>query len=250
MPLITRRRTLALLLSAAAGLYLLPPVRFARGAEDGTSGESAGAPDAGASDSGEDNQEGSSDTEGGEDTDQSDDNAPSDGPEECYESQKFGIWLGQATDKKAAARTNDVPFTDPDKSPLRADVRVTSSLDAQLVLYADTDKLTLSKDFLVKPDNRLVVKDEHGKERVNEVLCGNCTDIEDDKFEMVMPLSTAPLLRDSPSIEIVFKLQGKEDCGFKLDLADLHKALDWAKDRQTELAGQAADGKCTPFVED
>jgi hypothetical protein len=251
----TRRRALALLLATAAGLYAFPPFRLALSAEpDGPADDAGDAGDTNATESGDADQESSGETgEGtgeGEDTGESEDIAPSDEQEECYDSQKFGIWLGQATDKKAAARTNDVAFTDPDKSPLRADVRVTASLDAQLVLYADTDKLTLSKDYLVKPDNRLIVKDEHGKEQVNEVLCGNCTEIEEDKFEVVMPLSTAPLLRDGSAIEIVFKLQGQDDCGFKLELADMHEALDWAKERQAALADKAKEGSCVPFVEE
>ena len=37
-----------------------------------------------------------------------------------------------------------------------------------------------------------------------------------------------------------------EECHVKLDCDSLRKALEWASQRQTELAQQFADGKCTP----
>jgi hypothetical protein len=77
-------------------------------------------------------------------------------------------------------------------------------------------------------------------------LCGNCTDIFDNKVSVVLPLATAPLFRESATIEIAVKLGDKEECRLKLDCESLRKALDWAADRQTALAQQYADQKCTP----
>jgi hypothetical protein len=168
------------------------------------------------------------------------------GPPECYESQKFGDWLGRASDKFAGARINDVPFDNPDKSPLRADVHVSSSYDCKVVLYADTNKLELSKEFLVDPQNRLIVRDENGKEAVNVVLCGNCTDIEEDVVNVVLPLSTVPLLRERPAISIAIKLNGHDEAGFKLKLDTMRQALDWADERRKQLADDAVVGTCIP----
>ena len=107
-------------------------------------------------------------------------------------------------------------------------------------------KIKLPKKFLIDPANRLIVKTADGKEAVNEALCGNCTDIFDNKVSVVLPLATAPLFRESATIEIVVKLGDKEECHLKLDCESLRKALDWAAQRQTELAQTYADQKCTP----
>ncbi len=61
----------------------------------------------------------------------------------------------------------------------------------------------------------------------------------------MLPLATAPLFRESATIEIVVKLGDKEECHLKLDCESLRKALDWAAQRQTELAQISADQKCT-----
>jgi hypothetical protein len=160
----SRRRTLALLIATGFGLGLAPALRraFAVEPEEGAPATAEEPADA--------------DTEATEDEELEEPTRPP----ECYESQKFGDWLGRASDKFAGARINDVPFDDPDKSPLRADVHVSSSYDCKVTLYADTDKVALSKEFLVDAANRLIVRDENGKEAVNVALCGNCTDIEED----------------------------------------------------------------------
>jgi hypothetical protein len=216
----TRRRALGLLLAAAAGMRFFPQSPRARAAENEANEESAESPE----------------------------NAENAEPEqkECYDTQKFGPWLAQATDTRAGARTNDVPFKNPETSPLRADVHVSASYDSKLVLYADPDKVKLNKKFLKNPDNRLIARDEDGKESVNEPLCGNCTDIEEDKVSVVMPLATAPLLRDGPSIEIAIKLIDQEECGFKLNCTPMHRALEWAAKRKEELAKAAAEQECAP----
>jgi hypothetical protein len=95
------------------------------------------------------------------------------------------------------------------------------------------------------------MRDENGKEEVNAPLCGNCNNIEEDKFSIVLPLATAPLLRQSPAVEVVFQLKGQEESGFKVMLGNLRKSLIWANKRKAALAEQAAGGKCvSPGIEE
>jgi hypothetical protein len=227
----TRRRALGLLLAAAAGLRFGPHLSNARAAEN-----TEEAPDAGAAENADDGA-----AEG------ADEGVPE--KPDCYETQKFGAWFGQASDSRAGARANDVTFDNADKSPLRADVQVSTSYDSKLVLYSALDALSFDNTFLKNPDNRLIMSGADGKEAVNEPLCGNCTDIEEDKVAVVMPLATAPLLRESDSVRIAIKLVGQDECGFKLDCKSLRKALEWAEKKQEELARQAADQACTPAGE-
>jgi hypothetical protein len=104
----------------------------------------------------------------------------------------------------------------------------------------------LPKKFLKQPENRLIVRDETGKEAVNEPLCGNCTDIFDDKVSIVLPLATAPFFRDAKSCEIAIKLVDKDECSFKVDCESLRAGLAWASERKEALAASAADQKCEP----
>jgi hypothetical protein len=165
---------------------------------------------------------------------------------DCFDSKPFGPWKGLATDTQAGARINQVQFDNDEGCDLHADVQVATSYDAKIVLYGDRDQIKLPKKFLIDPANRLIVKTADGKEAVNEALCGNCTDIFDNKVSVVLPLATAPLFRESATIEIVVKLGDKEECHLKLDCESLRKALEWAARRQTELAQTYADQKCTP----
>lgn len=230
MLLSSRRRALALLIAAGLGLGFVPalPRVFAVEPEEEAPAAAEEPADA--------------------ETEATEDEALEEptGPPECYESQKFGDWLGRASDKLAGARINDVPFDNPDKSPLRADVHVSASFDCKVSLYADTDKVKLSKEFLIDPANRLIVRDETGKEAVNVALCGNCTDIEEDVVSVVLPLSTVPLLRESPAIGIAIKLNGQDEAGFKLKLDTMREALDWAEKRSKQLADDAVVGTCIP----
>jgi hypothetical protein len=225
----SRRRALALLI-ASLGLGFAPALRRALAVEP-----EEGAPE-------EEPAEGEDAAADGEAGDEELEEPT--GPPECYDSKKFGDWLGRATDKLAGARINDVPFDNPDESPLRADVHVSSSYDCKLVLYADTDKVELSKAFLVDPQNRLIVRDENGKDALDIVLCGNCADIEEDLVSIFLPLSTVPLLRERPAISIAIKLNGHDETGFKLKLDTMREAIDWAEDRQKELADDAVEGVC------
>ena len=162
----------------------------------------------------------------------------------CFESKPFGPWKAQATDAQAGARINEVSFVDGTSCDLRIEIQVAASFDAKLVIYGDPDETPLPKEFLIKPDNRLIAKNEDGTVAVDEPLCGNCTDIFDDKVSIVLPLATAPLLREGKSCEMAVKLGDKEECRFKLDCATLRQALDWASERKTALAELAADDKC------
>jgi hypothetical protein len=165
---------------------------------------------------------------------------------DCFESKAFGPWKAQASDSLAGARINEVNLTDDTPCDLRIGIQVAASFDAKLVVYGDPDQTPLPKDFLIQPENRLIAKTEDGKQVFDEPLCGNCTDIFDDKVSIVLPLASAPLFRDSKSFELAIKLGDKEECGFRVDCQSLRQALAWASERKTALAALAADGKCTP----
>ncbi|HZP09899.1 CFI-box-CTERM domain-containing protein [Methyloceanibacter sp.] len=165
---------------------------------------------------------------------------------ECFDSKAFGPWKGLATNSQAGARMSQVRFDNDQGCDLHADVQVATSYDAKIVLYGDRDKIKLPKKFLIDPANRLMVRSADGKEAVNEPLCGNCTDIFDNKVSIVLPLATAPLFRESANMQILVKMGDKEECHLKLDCESLRKALDWAAQRQSELAAQYDEQKCTP----
>jgi hypothetical protein len=165
---------------------------------------------------------------------------------DCFDSKAFGRWKAQAADTLAGARINEVSFVDAKSCDLRVEIQVAASFEGKIVVYGDPDKTPLPKKFLIKPENRLIVRTEDGKVAVDEPLCGNCTDIYDDKVSIVLPLACAPLFRESKSVEMAVKLGAKEECRFKLDCATLRHALDWASERQTALAALAAEEKCTP----
>ncbi len=164
---------------------------------------------------------------------------------DCYESKPFGPWTAQATDSLAGARINDVAFTG-EVCDLRIEVQIAASYDGKIVVYGDPDKTRLPKKFLIKPENRLVAWTDDGKEAVNEPLCGNCTDIFDDKVSIALPLACAPLFRESKTIDMAVELPGKEQCRFSLDGETLRTALAWASERQAELAKAHAENECTP----
>jgi hypothetical protein len=163
---------------------------------------------------------------------------------ECFESKAFGPWKAQATNAQAGARINVVDFIE--ACDLRVEVQVAASYEGKLVVYGDPDDMPLPKTFLVKPENRLIVRDTSGKQVIDEPLCGNCTDIFDDKVSIVLPLACAPLFREEKSIEMAIKLDGKGDCRFKLNCETLRAGLAWAFERKTALATRYDEGKCTP----
>jgi hypothetical protein len=164
---------------------------------------------------------------------------------ECFALQAFGDWKGTATNKQAGARIGQLTFSNPDACDLRAEIQVAASYDAKLVVFGDPDGTPITKDFLVKPDNRIIAKNEDGIVVVDEPLCGVCTDIRDDKVSIVLPLSTGALFRSARSVEMAVKLGQAEECSFTLNCEDLRKALDWAVQRKDELAKSFDEKKCT-----
>jgi hypothetical protein len=165
---------------------------------------------------------------------------------DCFDSKAFGPWKAQASDSLAGARINEVSFVDAKACDLRVGLQVAASFEGKLVVYGDPDKTPLPKKFLIKPENRLIAREADGKIVFDEPLCGNCTDIFDDKASIVLPLACAPLFRDSKSFELAIKLGDKEECRFKVDCQTLRPALAWASERQAALAQVLAEEKCTP----
>ena len=165
---------------------------------------------------------------------------------ECFALQAFGDWKGTVTNTQAGARIGQLTFSDSDACDLRAEIQVSASYDAKLVVFGDPDGTPLPKDFLIKPDNRIVAKNEDGRSAVDEPLCGVCTDIRDDKVSIVLPLSTGALFRSAKSVEMAVKLGDAEECRFTLNCEDLRKALDWAVQRKDELAKSFDEKKCMP----
>ena len=155
---------------------------------------------------------------------------------ECFALQAFGDWKGVATNSQAGARIGQINFTNADGCDLRAEIQISSTFDGKLVVYGDAEGTRLPKPFLIRPENRLIVRNEDGTTAVDEPLCGVCNEIHDDKVSVILPLATAPLFRSSPSIEMAVKLGEKEECRFTLNCEDLRKALDWATERQGTLA--------------
>lgn len=165
---------------------------------------------------------------------------------ECFQLQSFGDWKGVATNTQAGARVGQIAFAESDTCDLRGEIQVSETYDAKLVLYGDQEGTPLPKDFLIKPDNRIIVKVEDGRTAVDEPLCGVCTDIRDDKVSIVLPLSTGALFRSAKWVEMAVKLGDAKECSFTVNCEDLRKALDWAVERKDALAKSFDDDKCTP----
>ena len=164
----------------------------------------------------------------------------------CYASQDFPPWKAQATQAQAGARMDEVSVVDPDACDLRIEVQIGSTFEGKFIIYGDPDKTPLPKPFLIKPDNRVLLRTADGKTVVDEQLCGTCTDIHDDKVTVILPLACAPYFRSENQVEMAVKLANAEECRFKLDCETLRKALAWASDRRDELAEKYADQGCTP----
>jgi hypothetical protein len=165
---------------------------------------------------------------------------------DCYDSKDFGPWKAQATNAQAGARMTEVKFVDGQDCDLRVDLQVAASFDAKIVVYGSSDATKLTKKFLIAPENRFIARNVDGKEVANEPLCGNCTDIFDNKVSIVLPLATAPLFRDDKACELAVKLGDKEECRFKVECESLRAGLEWASERQKALAELAAHDKCNP----
>jgi hypothetical protein len=168
---------------------------------------------------------------------------------DCYAAKDFGPWKAQATDKSAGAIMSQLALKGTN-CDLTADVKIASTYDAKLVVYGDPFGTRLPKKFLIKPDNRFIARDADGAEIVNVQLCGNCTDIFDDKVSIILPLDTAPLLRDADAATFAIKLGEKEECQLKLDCANLHKALEWATTQRDAFKEKSANNECSEVEQD
>jgi hypothetical protein len=165
---------------------------------------------------------------------------------ECFALKSFGDWKGVATNTQAGARISQIAFSNPDGCDLRGEIQVATSYDTALVVYGSPDTTRLPKDFLVETANRLIVRDDAGNVVIDVPLCGVCNEIRDDKVTIILPLATAPLFREKPSVEIAVKLGDKEECRFDVNCEDLRAALDWAAKRKEGLARDFDVKKCTP----
>ena len=165
--------------------------------------------------------------------------------EDCFASKGFGPWKALATHDRAGARITEVQFVPDSQCDLFVDIQIGANFEGKLDVFGDLEGTQLPKEFLIKPENWILAKADNG-DAVDEPLCGVCTDIVDDTVSIVLPLATAPLFRESASVEMTIKLGDKDDCRFKLDCQSLRQALDWAEERQATLATQYAENTCAP----
>ena len=180
------------------------------------------------------------------DTPAEEDAAPEDEKPDCFESKKIGPWTAQATDISAGATQRDVPKVDPKTCDLALEFQVNTDFDARIFVEGSPDGTPLPEDVLLAPKSRLIAKNSGGTVVVDAPLCGNCTDIYDDTVSIVLPLATAPLLRDEDTMEIALRLAGKDDdCRFRIDCVTMREALDWASEQRDALAERRDDNTCT-----
>ena len=164
---------------------------------------------------------------------------------DCFDTKGFGPWTGQASDVTAGVVRNDVHALSPEACTVLLSIEVNSDLDARIFLEGSESGTALPEAVLRHPDSRLTAKGPDGAAVADVPLCGNCTDIYDNTVSIVLPLATAPLLRDKDSMEIVLHLaDNPQECHFKLDGATMRKALDWAVARRDELAAERDNQKC------
>jgi hypothetical protein len=165
---------------------------------------------------------------------------------DCFALQPFGQWKGVATNTQAGARISQIEFSNADACDLTGEISISSTFDGKLVVYGDADALPLPKDVLIRPDNRLILRNAAGAAIVDEPLCGTCNEIHDNKVTIILPLACGPLFRSERSVEMAVRFGDKEECRFTLNCEDLRKALDWAVERQGSLADEADAKTCTP----
>lgn len=164
---------------------------------------------------------------------------------DCLDSKEFGPWTAQATDIGASATQRNVPTADPETCDLALEFQVNAEYDARIFVEGSPDGTPLPQDVLVRPRNRLTAKTAGGEIAVDEALCGNCTDFYKDTVNIVLPLATAPLLREEDTIEIGLRLEGKEkDCRFGIDCVTMREALRWAAARRDTLVERRDENAC------
>ena len=165
-------------------------------------------------------------------------------PADCFATQAVTPWVALATNTQAGAKISQVAFLDPSHCDLHAEIQVGASFEGKLVLYGNPDKTRLPKNFLVQPENRLLVRTSTGVLAVDEPLCGVCTDIHDDKVSIILPLACKPLFESESEIEVAIKLGSTEECRFKLNCDALRKAIAWAVSQREILEKGFEDEQC------
>lgn len=225
----TRRRALGLLIAAIAGARTVTsfPQAFAQDSDTAKTNDSSKA----------------------NGSDQSEEELPPDDAEsslpDCFDTKDFGPWTGQASDMTAGVVRNNIHALHPEVCTVLLSIEISSDLDARIFLEGSESGTALPEDVLRHPDSRLIAKGPDGTVAVDVPLCGNCTDIYDDTVSIVLPLATAPLLRDKDSMEIILHLaDNPTECHFELDCATMRKALDWALARRDELVTERDNQKC------
>lgn len=204
----TRRRALGLLLGTLAGSRLLTLPLPARAQEE-----------------------------------QPDDDTPSE--PDCFDTKKFGGWTAQASDISAGAIQNEIAALDPKACSVLLSAEINSEFVGRIFLEGSAKGTALPETLLLDPDSRLKATAPGSDVVVDTPLCGNCTDIYDNTVGIVLPLATAPFLRDADRMEIALHLARHEpDCRFALDCRALRQALDWATARRDALATERDDKKC------
>lgn len=214
----TRRRALGLLIGTVAGVRLFASPLPAIAQDDAPEDEETG-------------------------DDAPDDESPS-GPD-CYDTKDFGRWTAQASDISAGVIQNEVPAADPKTCDLLLSIEVGSDFAARIFVEGSAEGTALPDVLLRNPESRFMAAASGGAAAVDTPLCGNCTDIYDNTVGIVLPLATAPLLRDEDSVDLVLHLAGEEgDCRFPLDCATMREALDWATARRDALATERDNKQC------
>ncbi len=163
---------------------------------------------------------------------------------DCFDTKGFGPWTGQASDVTMRRRAERCPRARSRLAVLLS-IEVSSELDAR-IFWKGASPARPAGNRLAAPGQPLDrQRGPDGAVAANVPLCGNCTDIYDNTVSIVLPLATAPLLREKDSMEIVLHLaDSPKECHYKLDCATMRKALDWALARRDELATERDNQKC------
>lgn len=174
------------------------------------------------------------------------DDATEDEPD-CFDTRSFGGWTAQASDISAGAIQNEVPAADPETCDLLLSMEVNADFAARMFIEGSAEGTSLPDAILRDPKSRFVARASGGAgPGVETQLCGNCTDIFDNTVGIVLPLATAPLLREEDRVEIVLRLAGQDkECRFELDCVTLREGLDWAVARRDALATERDNKRCT-----
>ncbi|ODR98496.1 hypothetical protein AUC68_08710 [Methyloceanibacter methanicus] len=224
----TRRRALGLLIGTIAGARLFASPLPALAQDDAPEDDAP--------------------KDDGPDDDAPEDDSPNEeSPSEpdCYDTKDFGRWTAQASDISAGVIQNEVPAVDPRTCDLLLSIEVGSDFAARIFVEGSAEGTPLPDALLRNPESRFMATAYGGATAVNTPLCGNCTDIYDNTVGIVLPLATAPLLRDEDSMDLVLHFAGADDeCRFTLDCATMRQALDWATARRDALATERDNKQC------